>query len=246
MGRKIKLQDKVDFIAKNAQHIDAIEFERNFLKNQFEDMYYGLLSPEKAYYQQMFNATGMSVGGKFAMQNQVQQYERDLVKDKLWNEGKDPVIEAFNNWIDAAAGPVPKNHACYTKKAGKKPYWNKTSDAPAPSWTPEPSSSRVRISGEIWMKDEVPMAYRSRRAAQRRPAGRRKSTRRPAGAARRSYSRRSAGSRRPAKRRTRSTSARGRGQTVRIVLEQPSAPVAYGGQTYAPAGGEKRERKASF
>lgn len=125
MGRKIKLQDKVDFIAKNAQHIDAIEFERNFLKNQFEDMYYGLLSPEKAYYQQMFNATGMSVGGKFAMQNQVQQYERDLVKDKLWNEGKDPVIEAFNNWIDAAAGPVPKNHACYTKKAGKKPYWNK-------------------------------------------------------------------------------------------------------------------------
>lgn len=124
MGRKINIADKADFIAKNFQHMDMQEFERNYLKNQFEDMYYGLLSPEKAYYQQMFEATGMSVGGKFAGQSNIQQTERDRVKDKLWNEGRDPVIQAFNDWIDGLYGNVPKGHACYTKKAGAKPRWN--------------------------------------------------------------------------------------------------------------------------
>lgn len=107
----IRAIEKAEFIAKYHVLIDGKEFQRNYLKNQFEDMFYGLTSPEAAYYQQLFNATGVSAGGKFAMQNAREGIERKL-KERAGYKTSDPVIDAFNAWLDEIYGPVPKAFKC--------------------------------------------------------------------------------------------------------------------------------------
>lgn len=107
----IRAFEKAEFIAKYHVLIDGKEFQRNYLKNQFEDMWYGLTSPEKAYYQQMFRNTGVSAGGKFAMQNAREGIERKL-KERAGYKTSDPVIDAFNAWLDEIYGPVPKAFKC--------------------------------------------------------------------------------------------------------------------------------------
>ena len=74
-------------------------------------MWYGLTSPEKAYYQQMFQNTGVSAGGKYAMQNAREGIDRKL-KERAGYKTSDPVIDAFNAWLDELYGPVPDAFKC--------------------------------------------------------------------------------------------------------------------------------------
>lgn len=107
----IRAFEKAEFIAKYHVLIDGKEFQRNYLKNQFEDMFYGMTSPEKAYYSQMFEATGVSAGGKFAMQNAREGIERKL-KERAGYKTDNPIIDAFNAWLDELYGPVPDAFKC--------------------------------------------------------------------------------------------------------------------------------------
>lgn len=126
MGHPINIVDKANFIASHAKDIDATEFMRNYAKNQFEDAYYGMLSPEKAYYQQLFKNTGISGGGKFAYQQKRDKYEQENT-DPKWKRPKDPVITAFNDFVDSQMGPVPAAFTCPPRwttgkgGSGKKP-----------------------------------------------------------------------------------------------------------------------------
>lgn len=107
----VRVFEKAEFIAKYHVLVDGKEFQRNFLKNQFEDMFYGMTSPEKAYYTQLFEAAGVSGGGKFSMQNAREGYERNL-REKAGYKSDNPVIDGFNRWLDDMYGPVPKAFKC--------------------------------------------------------------------------------------------------------------------------------------
>ena len=107
----VRVGEKAEFIAKFHVLVDGKEFQRNFLKNQFEDMFYGMTSPERAYYQQLFEATGVSGGGKFAGGSLKEKYEREL-REHFNIADENPVIDAFNRWLDDQYGPVPDAFKC--------------------------------------------------------------------------------------------------------------------------------------
>lgn len=112
-NKNIKPWDKAEFISRFPELIDERELIRNYAKNQFEDAYYGLMSPEKAYYQGAYNAwLGPVQGGKFHKFTRMSEEEREAI-----GMPPDPVIKAFNDFVDDQLGPVPKAFTCC---AGKK------------------------------------------------------------------------------------------------------------------------------
>lgn len=94
-GRRITPMDKAAFVAKHFKEMNMNEFARGYAKNQFEDWFYGLTSEEKAYYQSAYRGGLNLHGGKFAGKNR-------------WSlEQDNPIIDAFNEYVDTVFGPPP-------------------------------------------------------------------------------------------------------------------------------------------
>lgn len=111
-GRPVTAVDKAQFIATHADQIDETELLRGYTKNQFEDAYYGRMSPERAYYQQSYKAgTGKLQGGKFHRYTRRSEQEQRELASRGYPT-KDPVIEAFNSYVDSILGSVPDGFGC--------------------------------------------------------------------------------------------------------------------------------------
>lgn len=115
-GRHVNAWDKAQFIQQHAGEIDTRELMRGYMKNQFEDAYYGRLSPESAYYQQARDAgLGPLQGGKFHRYSQRSEAENQELRRRGF-ETKDPIVDAFNQYVDSVLGSVPDGFKCCAGK----------------------------------------------------------------------------------------------------------------------------------
>jgi len=131
MGRNINAFDKAAFVAAHLDDMDANEFGRGLLKNQFEDFLYGMQgSQDKRMYQMMYNAGINNPGGK-PLSKEASRYNDTAWA--FWKEKKkrhkaglgpdpgppptNPIIDQFNGYVDDLFGDVPRGIACCAGKS---------------------------------------------------------------------------------------------------------------------------------
>lgn len=102
-GQKLDPVKKAAFIAANLDKMDATEFLRGKLKNDFEDMFFGLTSTERAQYGLSFRA-GLNTRGGNSMQKRTDW--------NLEDPQENPILKAYNEGVDKLLGPRPKSHTC--------------------------------------------------------------------------------------------------------------------------------------
>lgn len=117
MGRRITAYDKAQFVARNVAKMNPNELGRNYLKNQFEDWFYGTIGKQQSkYYQQYFDATGANAGAsKFT--RYPSKAEQDAARKAGIKTPRNPIIDKFNEYVDRLFGKVPDDFGCCAGKS---------------------------------------------------------------------------------------------------------------------------------
>ncbi|QXP08648.1 MAG: hypothetical protein [Arizlama microvirus] len=113
---KLDTVSKAKFVADNLDKLDATELLRGKVKNDFEDWWYGLTSPERQYYGLQYRDGINTHGGKSPFGGRGKA-EEDALRRERGQLPDDPVIGTFNQWVDDIVGKKPRGFSCC---AGKK------------------------------------------------------------------------------------------------------------------------------
>lgn len=97
MGRYIGPQDKAAFVAAHSDKINGREFTREYLKNQFEDWFYGMMGRSQAgFHQQLHAATTISHGAAINSQ----KYGNDVLFAKAQKKQFDAAWKKYTDAVE--------------------------------------------------------------------------------------------------------------------------------------------------